>query len=139
MAFTADVTKLADVESAVHETVAAFGRLDIVVNNAGWTHRNKSLLEVRLARALLLLANFGKESRPEPVIAKVSQETLAELIGTTRSRRRADIDDRPATMPLHDRHNKVRHQIDRLDVDGKNAIELQPRSRRATSRLYRRE
>jgi CRP-like cAMP-binding protein len=80
--------------------------------------------EKRLARALLLLANFGKESRPEPVIAKVSQETLAELIGTTRSRRRADIDDRPATMPLHDRHNKVRHQIDRLDVDGKNAIEL---------------
>ena len=42
--------------------------------------------EKRLARALLLLANFGRESRPEPVIAKVSQETLAELIGTTRSR-----------------------------------------------------
>jgi CRP/FNR family cyclic AMP-dependent transcriptional regulator len=42
--------------------------------------------EKRLARALLLLANFGKESRPEPVIAKISQETLAELIGTTRSR-----------------------------------------------------
>src|ERR1700726_673000 len=42
--------------------------------------------EKRLARALLLLANFGKDSRPEPVIAKVSQETLAEMIGTTRSR-----------------------------------------------------
>jgi CRP/FNR family transcriptional regulator, cyclic AMP receptor protein len=42
--------------------------------------------EKRLARALLLLANFGKEGRPEPIIAKVSQETLAELIGTTRSR-----------------------------------------------------
>src|SRR4029077_16030578 len=42
--------------------------------------------EKRLARALLLLANFGKEGRPEPVIAKVSQEMLAELIGTTRSR-----------------------------------------------------
>jgi CRP/FNR family cyclic AMP-dependent transcriptional regulator len=42
--------------------------------------------EKRLARALLLLANFGKEGRPEPVIAKISQETLAELIGTTRSR-----------------------------------------------------
>ena len=42
--------------------------------------------EKRLARALLLLANFGKEGRPEPVIAKVSQETLAELIGTTCSR-----------------------------------------------------
>jgi CRP-like cAMP-binding protein len=42
--------------------------------------------EKRLARALLLLANFGKDGRPEPIIANVSQETLAEMIGTTRSR-----------------------------------------------------
>ena len=42
--------------------------------------------EKRLARMLLLLANFGKETRPEPIIAKISQETLAEMIGTTRSR-----------------------------------------------------
>ena len=42
--------------------------------------------EKRLARALLLLANFGKEGKPERVIAKVSQETLAEMVGTTRSR-----------------------------------------------------
>jgi CRP/FNR family cyclic AMP-dependent transcriptional regulator len=42
--------------------------------------------EKRLARLLLLMANFGKEGQPEPVIAKVSQETLAEMIGTTRSR-----------------------------------------------------
>jgi CRP/FNR family cyclic AMP-dependent transcriptional regulator len=42
--------------------------------------------EKRLARTLLLLANFGKEGRPEPIIAKISQETLAEMIGTTRSR-----------------------------------------------------
>ena len=42
--------------------------------------------EKRLARALLLLANFGKESQPEPTIATVSQGTLAEMIGTTRSR-----------------------------------------------------
>jgi CRP/FNR family transcriptional regulator, cyclic AMP receptor protein len=42
--------------------------------------------EKRLARLLLLLANFGKEGAPEPVIAKISQETLAEMIGTTRSR-----------------------------------------------------
>jgi CRP/FNR family transcriptional regulator, cyclic AMP receptor protein len=42
--------------------------------------------EKRLARLLLLLANFGKEGRPEPIIAKISQETLAEMIGTTRSR-----------------------------------------------------
>jgi CRP/FNR family cyclic AMP-dependent transcriptional regulator len=42
--------------------------------------------EKRLARLLLLLANFGKEGKPEPMIAKISQETLAEMIGTTRSR-----------------------------------------------------
>ena len=42
--------------------------------------------EKRLARLLLLLANFGKEGKPEPVIAKISQETLAEMIGTTRAR-----------------------------------------------------
>jgi CRP-like cAMP-binding protein len=42
--------------------------------------------EKRLARVLLLLANFGKEGRPEPILATISQETLAEMIGTTRSR-----------------------------------------------------
>jgi CRP/FNR family cyclic AMP-dependent transcriptional regulator len=42
--------------------------------------------EKRLARVLLLLANFGKEGRPEPILAKISQQTLAEMIGTTRSR-----------------------------------------------------
>jgi CRP/FNR family cyclic AMP-dependent transcriptional regulator len=42
--------------------------------------------EKRLARLLLLLANFGNEGRPEPVVAKISQEILAEMIGTTRSR-----------------------------------------------------
>ena len=42
--------------------------------------------EKRLARVLLLLARFGKEGKPEPLIAKVSQETLADMIGTTRSR-----------------------------------------------------
>jgi CRP/FNR family cyclic AMP-dependent transcriptional regulator len=42
--------------------------------------------EKRLARMLLLLANFGKEGRPEPLMAKITQETLAEMIGTTRSR-----------------------------------------------------
>lgn len=42
--------------------------------------------EKRLARLLLLLANFGKEGKPEPIIAKISQETLAEMVGTTRSR-----------------------------------------------------
>ena len=42
--------------------------------------------EKRLARVLLLLANFGKEGKPVPVIAKISRETLAEMISTTRSR-----------------------------------------------------
>src|SRR5262245_19705684 len=42
--------------------------------------------EKRLARLLLLMANFGKEGKPEPVITKISQEMLAEMIGTTRSR-----------------------------------------------------
>ena len=42
--------------------------------------------EKRLARLLLLMAHFGKEDKPETVIAKISQETLAEMIGTTRSR-----------------------------------------------------
>ena len=39
--------------------------------------------EKRLARLLLLLANFGKEGKPEPMVAKISQETLADMIGTT--------------------------------------------------------
>jgi CRP-like cAMP-binding protein len=42
--------------------------------------------EKRLARVLLLMANFGNEGSPEPMIAKISQETLAEMVGTTRSR-----------------------------------------------------
>jgi CRP/FNR family cyclic AMP-dependent transcriptional regulator len=42
--------------------------------------------EKRLARILLLLAHFGKEGKPEPVVPKISQEVLAEMVGTTRSR-----------------------------------------------------
>jgi CRP-like cAMP-binding protein len=42
--------------------------------------------EKRLARLLLLLANYGSEGKLEPTLAKISQETLAEMIGTTRSR-----------------------------------------------------
>src|SRR6187431_419218 len=42
--------------------------------------------EKRLARLLLLLANFGKEGTPEPIVGRYSQEMLAEMIGTTRSR-----------------------------------------------------
>jgi CRP/FNR family cyclic AMP-dependent transcriptional regulator len=42
--------------------------------------------EKRLARLLLLLAHFGKEGSPRPINPSISQETLAEMIGTTRSR-----------------------------------------------------
>ena len=42
--------------------------------------------EKRLARLLLLLANFGKDEKPESILTKISQETLADMIGTTRSR-----------------------------------------------------
>jgi len=42
--------------------------------------------EKRLARVLLLLANYGKDTKPQPLIAKISQETLAEIVGTTRAR-----------------------------------------------------
>ena len=42
--------------------------------------------EKRLARTLLLLARYGKQDQPETMIARMSQETLAEMIGTTRSR-----------------------------------------------------
>lgn len=42
--------------------------------------------EKRLARLLMMMANYGQESKPIPVIAKISQETLSEMIGTTRSR-----------------------------------------------------
>ena len=42
--------------------------------------------EKRLARTLLISANFGKESAPEPLLPKISQESLAEMIGTTRGR-----------------------------------------------------
>ena len=42
--------------------------------------------EKRLARILLLLAHFGKEGKPESIVPKISQETLAEMVGTTRSR-----------------------------------------------------
>jgi len=42
--------------------------------------------ELRLARILLLLSHFGKESRAEPVLPRISQESLAQMVGTTRSR-----------------------------------------------------
>ena len=57
---------------------------------SGWSFACRLLArngsEERLARGLLLLARFGKEDKPEEVVADISQETLAEMIGTTRSR-----------------------------------------------------
>ena len=49
MAVTCDVTKRADIDALVKATVERFGKLDIVVNNAGWTHKNQPLLDVEEA------------------------------------------------------------------------------------------
>lgn len=82
----------ADITRVIHEE-PAFAELFIAHLLARNSRVEEDLVdqlfnssEKRLARVLLLLANFGKEGTPEPVIAKISQETLAEMIGTTRSR-----------------------------------------------------
>jgi CRP-like cAMP-binding protein len=87
----ARITK-ADITRVIHEE-PAFAELFIAHLLARNSRVEEDLVdqlfnssEKRLARTLLLLANFGKEGRPESIIAKVSQETLAEMIGTTRSR-----------------------------------------------------
>jgi CRP/FNR family cyclic AMP-dependent transcriptional regulator len=75
------------------QTDAAFGEFLILRLLARNTRMEADLAdqifnssEKRLARTLLLLANFGTEGEPEPILAKISQETLAEMVGTTRSR-----------------------------------------------------
>jgi len=82
----------ADITRVIHEE-PAFAELFIAHLLARNSRVEEDLVdqlfnssEKRLARVLLLLANFGKEGTPEPVIAKISQETLADMIGTTRSR-----------------------------------------------------
>ena len=61
----------------LHRTIRAEGDLvDQLFNSS----------EKRLARLLLLLANYGKEGAPEPMIEKITQQTLADMIGTTRAR-----------------------------------------------------
>ena len=82
----------ADVTRVIHEE-PAFAELFISYLLARNSRVEEDLVdqlfnssEKRLARTLLLLANFGKEGRPEPIIAKVSKEMLAQMIGTTRSR-----------------------------------------------------
>jgi CRP/FNR family transcriptional regulator, cyclic AMP receptor protein len=67
----------------------AGGQRPTVVSASRRVQRDDQLFnssEKRLARLLLLMANFGTEGRPEPVLAKINQTTLAEMIGTTRSR-----------------------------------------------------
>jgi len=84
--------------------------------------------EKRLARTLLLLANFGKEGEPEPILAKISQETLAEIVGTTRSRvssfmnkfRRLGLIDYNGNIEVHrSLLNVVLHEKPGLDRDEK--------------------
>ena len=82
----------ADITRVIHEE-PAFAELFIAHLLARNSRVEEDLVdqlfnssEKRLARVLLLLANFGKEGQPVPVLAKISQETLAEMIGTTRSR-----------------------------------------------------
>jgi CRP-like cAMP-binding protein len=82
----------AEVVSVIHQQ-PAFAELFIAHLLARNSRAEEDLVdqlfnssEKRLARTLLILANFGKEGPPDPVLAKISQETLAEMIGTTRSR-----------------------------------------------------
>jgi CRP-like cAMP-binding protein len=82
----------ADIIRTIHEE-PAFAELFIAYLLARNTRVEEDLVdqlfnssEKRLARTLLLLANFGSEGEPSPILAKISQETLAEMIGTTRSR-----------------------------------------------------
>jgi CRP-like cAMP-binding protein len=88
--------------------------------------------ERRLARLLLLLANFGKEARPEPIVGRISQETLAEMVGTTRSRvsffmnkfRKLGYIDYNGHLEVHNSLLNVvlydRHEIDTSDSRVKN-------------------
>jgi 3-oxoacyl-[acyl-carrier protein] reductase len=73
LAVVADLTKAEEVDRAVAETLAAFGGIDIVVNNAGWTHRNKPLLDVTEAEfdriyAINVKAVFLMTQRTTPVL-----------------------------------------------------------------------
>jgi CRP-like cAMP-binding protein len=69
-----------------HHRIASSLRADMIFGKDNLIDQLFNSSEKRLARLLLLLANFGKEGKPEPIVGKISQETLAEMIGTTRSR-----------------------------------------------------
>ncbi len=80
------VVRLLQVEPAFSEMFIAYLLARTIRVEADFVDQLFNSSEKRLARLLRLLANFGKEGKPEPVIAKISQETLADMIGTTRSR-----------------------------------------------------
>ena len=82
----AAITKVLRTEPAFSEMFIAYLLSRTIRVEADLVDQLFNSSEKRLARLLLLLANFGKEGKPEPLIAKISQETLAEMIGTTRSR-----------------------------------------------------
>jgi CRP/FNR family transcriptional regulator, cyclic AMP receptor protein len=82
----AAMTKVLQSEPAFSEVFIAYLLTRTIRVEADLVDQLFNSSEKRLARLLLLLANFGKEGKPEPLIAKISQETLAEMIGTTRSR-----------------------------------------------------
>ncbi len=94
VAVIADLTKAEEVDRAVGETLAAFGGLDIVVNNAGWTHRNKPILEVTEAEfdriyAINVKAIYLMTQRTTPVLgiaAAAASSTSARPPACARAR-----------------------------------------------------
>jgi len=83
----ADATRLLHEEPAFSEMFIAHQLTRTARVEADLADQLFNSSEKRLARALLLLANFAKDGKPEPVIGKISQEKLAEMIGSTRPRR----------------------------------------------------
>jgi len=82
----AEMTRVLHAEPALSEMFVAFLLARNARIQADLVDQLFNSSEKRLARILLLLAQFGKESKPETVVPKISQELLAEMIGTTRSR-----------------------------------------------------
>ena len=85
--------------------------------------------EKRLARLLLLLANFGKQGSPQPINPNISQETLAEMIGTTRSRVSFFMNKfRKLGLISYNGHIEVHNSLLSAVLHDKLQIERQPRS-----------
>ena len=119
VAVVADLTKAEEVDRAVGETLAAFGGLDIVVNNAGWTHRNKPILEVTEAEFDRIYAINVK------AIYLMTQRTTPVLQGSRRRQRHQHRLDRrraPAPGP---------HLVQRLEGFRESRLEVARRRTRA--------